>query len=132
MKAISARHRVQYNKWMYKHAKVQKWLAEIFLEFNKLEQDSTFMAEFVEAVNSRLTAATTPQRRSYYTELLEKMTEAFCKLNTDLNNAHVRHDRAHKKAAYYTAKLPTGWRYCRHWREVLQKPRRPCSICELR
>ena len=87
MKAISVRHRAQYDKWVYKCAKIQKWLAENFLEFNKRERDSVFIAEFVGAGNSRLTAATTPQRRSYYTKLLKEMTEAFCKLNTDLNNA---------------------------------------------
>ena len=49
------------------------------------------------------------------------MTDGLCRLNTDLNHAHVRHDRAHKKAALYTAQLPSGWRYCGHWSEVLQK-----------
>ena len=102
---------------------MQKWLAENFDELNKLERNSAFMAEFVAEVNSRLTAAKTPQRREYYAELLEEMTDALCKLNTNLNHANVRHDRAHKKAAWYTAQLPRGWRYCSHRSEVLHAVR---------
>ena len=132
MKAVSARQRSKYDELVYGRAGVQKWLARNFAELNTLKRNSAFMAEFVAAVNSRLTAAKTPQRRDYYAELLEEMTDALCKLNTDLNHAHVRHDRAHKKAAWYTAKIPRGWRYRSHWSEVLQKPWRPCPICERR
>ena len=50
MKVVSARKRAKYDD-----------VAENFVELNKLERDSAFMAEFVLAVNSRLTAAKTPQ-----------------------------------------------------------------------
>ena len=129
MKAVSARKRAKYDEFVYDRAGVYKWLAENFAELNKLKRNSAFMAEFVAAVNSRLTAAKTPQRRAYYAELLEEMIDALCKLNTDLNHAHVRHDRAHNKAALYTAQLPRGSRYCSHRSEVIQKRRGPCPIC---
>ena len=99
MKVVSARKRAKYDD-----------VAENFVELNKLERDSAFMAEFVLAVNSRLTAAKTPQWRAYYEDLVEEMTDALCRLNTDLNHAHVRHDGAHKKAALHTAQRPRGWR----------------------
>ena len=132
MKVVSACKRSKYDDVVYERTGVYKWLSKNFVELNKLERDSAFMAAFVAAVNSRLTAAKTPPRPAYYEDLLEEMTDALCRLNTDLNHARVRHDRAHKKAALHTALLPRGWRYCRHWREVIKKRGGPCPICKRR
>ena len=114
MKVVSARKLAKYNDAVYERAGVYKWLAENFGELNKLERDSAFMAEFVAVVNSRLTVANTAQRREFYDDLLEEMTDALCRLNTALNQERVRHDRAHRKAALHTEQLERGWRCCRH------------------
>ena len=132
MKVVSARKLAKYSREMYERASVYKWIAENCSEVNKLERDSAFMAEFVAAVNSRLTAAKTAQRRVFYEDLLEEMTDALCSLNTALNHERVRHDRAQRKAAKHTSQLPKGWRWCSHWREVIKKRGGPCPICERR
>ena len=108
MEVVSARKLAKYNDAVYERAGVCKWLAENFGELNKLERDSTFIAEVVAAVNSRLTAAKTVQRRAFYEDLLEEMTDALCRLNTALNHERLRHNLAHRKAALHTAQLPRG------------------------
>ena len=120
MKVVSARKLEKYSREMYERAGIYKWIAENCSEVNKLERDSAFMAEFVAAVNSRLTAAKTAQRRAFYEDLLEEMTDALCSLNKALNHERVRHDRAQRKAAKHTSQLPKGWRWCSHWREVIK------------
>ena len=43
MKVVSARKLAKYNDEVYERAGVYKWLAENFVELNKLERDSALI-----------------------------------------------------------------------------------------